>query len=130
MQKTERERPFIISKEILDTVNSVSWFFADAFWMLDYLNIGVGLMIPTIVSGLCLLYVEKRHSLLFINIAINCWIWMNTLWMASDMDLEGGYLLAAKVFFILGAICILLAALTSKNLKETFSHFKRFRFKQ
>lgn len=120
-------RPFPISKEMLDTVNSVCWFLADAFWMIDLLPVGFALMIPTVISGLCLLYVEKRRPVLLINLAINCWIFMNSLWMISEANLQGSYLTAAKLFFVMGLLCIMGSVWLSKSWKDTFSHFRRFR---
>lgn len=120
-------RPFPISKEMLDTINSVCWFLADAFWMIDLLPVGFALMIPTVITGLCLLYVEKRKPILLINLAINCWIFMNSLWMISDADLQGPYLTAAKLCFVMGLLFIMGSVWLSKSWKDTFSHFKRFR---
>jgi hypothetical protein len=124
---TETERPFFVCKDVLDTVNSISWFFADAMWMLGSIETGLLLMIPTILTGLCLLYVEKRKPVILINVSINCWIWMNALWMLSDKSFPEYYLMLSKTFFILGIIFILLAAYFSQSIRETFSHFKRFR---
>lgn len=120
-------RPFPISKDTLDTLNSVAWFLADACWMLGLMDLGLGLMIPTVITGLFLLYVEKRRHVFMINAALNSWICMNFLWMFADMDLSGPYLLLAKTFFGLGLLFIVLAMILSPNLKDTFSHFRRFR---
>lgn len=121
------ERPFPIRKEVLDTVNSISWFLLDAFWMLDMRSAAYVFLPPTILTGLFLLYTDKRRPILFINLAINCWIWMNTLWMLSDMEANSTYLAYARSLFVLGVFFILIAAFTSKSLMDTFSHFKRFR---
>lgn len=127
MQNFEFERPFFVSKDALDTVNSITWFFADALWMLEAHIPATLFIIPTILTGLLLLYIEKRLPVTFINISINCWIWMNTLWMVSDSYNQPQLLFYSKVLFALGIIFILVSAFASKNLRETFSHFRRFR---
>lgn len=123
----ENSRPFFISKDVLDTVNSIFWFAADASWMLGSLKLAILLMLPTILSGLLLLYTEKRLSLLLINLAINCWIFMNTIWILADIIPSDITFYLSRIFFGLGVFSILLAGIKSRNLKETFSHFRRFR---
>ena len=116
----EHERPFPISKDALDTLNSVSWFFMDAFWMLEKTSFGKIFVLPTIVSGLLLLYIEKRRTVFWINLAINSWIWMNTFWMYERLAL-------ARISFGFGLVCVVAAIFEAKSLRETFSHFRRFR---
>ena len=121
------ERPFFIPRDALDTFNSISWFLADAFWMMELDILAYGFLAPTVLSGLCLLYIEKRIPVFWINMAINSWIVMNGLWMVSDMTGEESLLPYSKIAFVVGVACVGVAAVTSKSLKETFSHFKRFR---
>jgi hypothetical protein len=120
-------RPFPVSKDILDTANSLCWFAADASWMLGVVSLGLFFMIPTIISGILLLYIEKRKPVIFINVAINCWILMNSFWMLSEGQPDGPYGVYSKVFFALGVMAVFIASLLSKNLADTFSHFRRFR---
>jgi hypothetical protein len=121
------ERPFPFSKDALDTVNSLTWFLMDAFWMLGTPNIAFIFVLPTLLSGLGLLYIEKRRTVFWINLSINCWIWMNTLWMMSDLLQNPEMLLVARGVFALGLLFIIFAVKSSDNLRETFSHFRRFR---
>jgi hypothetical protein len=87
------------------------------------------MIIPTILSGLFLCYIERNRSLTMINIAIFNWICMNISWMLSDTFSEPLYLTLAKIFFFFGILFIIFAVLTTKNISDTFSHFKRFRMK-
>jgi hypothetical protein len=116
----EHERPFPVSKDALDTLNSMSWFMMDAFWMLEKTSLGKIFVLPTILSGLLLLYIEKRRTVFWINLAINSWIWMNTFWMFEKLDWARGA-------FVFGLLCVGAALLEAKSLRETFSHFRRFR---
>ncbi len=124
---SESERPFWVSKDVLDTLNSIFWFFTDALWMLGLPGIAMGAAIPTIFTGLCLLYVEKRKNVFFINLAINSWIIMNTLWMLSDAFKAPELMIYTRGAFFLGLVFIGFAVQFSPSLKETFSHFRRFR---
>lgn len=121
------ERPFFLSKDMLDTVNSASWFLMDASWMLQAEKISVMMIVPTVVTGLCLVYIEKRKTVTLINLAILSWICMNVSWMFSEVLEIPFYLTVAKSLFGLGLAFILGAVLVSGSLTETFSHFKRFR---
>ncbi len=127
---SEHERSSIFSKDILDTMNSFSWFLMDASWMLQAREISMMMILPTVLSGLLLCFIEKRRSLTFINIAILSWICMNVSWMFSDIFDGDYYLLIAKSFFGIGIFFIIIALATSENISDTFSHFKRFRIKK
>ncbi len=123
------QRPFFISKDLLDSTNSVSWFLMDASWMLEVQELSIFMILPTILSGLFLCYIEKRRTHTLINVAILCWICMNISWMFSEVLELNSYLSLAKIFFIMGSLFVILALITSENISETFSHFKRFRIK-
>lgn len=125
----QKERPFFVSKDVLDTINSFAWFMMDSSWMLQEKEFSLIMILPTILSAIILCYIEKRRSITFINLAILSWICMNVSWMFSDILDLSYYLTMAKVFFGVGILFILLAVMTSENVSDTFSHFKRFRIK-
>lgn len=127
MSDASHTRPFPISKDALDTVNSLTWFLMDAFWMLGAPAVAALFILPTIASGLCLLYVEKRRPVMFINLAINSWILMNSFWMLSEFTQSEHWLVASRALFAFGLGFIGMAVHSSEDLKETFSHFRRFR---
>lgn len=125
----ENERPSIFSKDVLDTMNSFSWFLMDASWMLEVREVSMAMILPTVISAIFLCMVEKRRTVTFINIAVLSWICMNVSWMFSDIFTQNYYLTMAKSFFGIGILFIILAIATSENISDTFSHFKRFRMK-
>ena len=125
----ENERSGLISKDILDTVNSFSWFLMDASWMLQEKEISIAMILPTIISAIFLCFIEKRKALTCINIAILSWICMNISWMFSDILALPVFFTLAKCFFALGVSFIILSIIASENVSDTFSHFKRFRIK-
>jgi len=123
------QRPFFISKDLLDSMNSVSWFFMDASWMLQVEELSFFMIFPTILSGLFLCYIEKRKTHTLINIAILSWICMNISWMFYEVRDIPEFLITAKFLFVTGCFFVILALFNSENISETFSHFKRFRIK-
>lgn len=124
------ERDFFLSKDFLDTLNSLSWFFMDALWMLGYTSLAEVMIPLTILSAIFLIYIEKKLSLFFINLGILFWILMNVTWMISEARPEILTSTTPKVFFAMGVFSILVSVFTTQNIKETFSHFKRFRIKK
>lgn len=95
--------------------------------MMEISSLAYALLVPTILSGVCLVYIEKRVPVFFINLAILSWIFMNSLWMISDISEIACFRTGAIVAFGLGLVFIGAAFATSRTIKETFSHFKRFR---
>jgi hypothetical protein len=124
------ERPFPLTKDLLDTINSVSWFLMDASWMLQIREMSLVMIFPTVLSGVVLCYIEKRKNVSFINFAIMNWICMNITWMFSEIYANHTLLLISKTFLAIGIAFIALAIYSSENLTETFSHFRRFRVKK
>jgi len=121
------ERPFFVSKTGLDTTNSITWFLADGLWMLGFFESALFCLSLTLLTGLVLIYIEKRFSVTCINIAIICWTSMNFVWILSEYKDDQGYQAQARIAFAAGLGFIMIAILASKNVRETFSHFKRFR---
>lgn len=128
--RSEYERSFPLSKDVLDTANSVCWFFMDAFWMIDWPLMSMVMGVFTVSSGIALCYVEKRRSHFFINLGIMSWILMNVAWMLSDHSDDIRYVYASRSLFAVGLMNMFLAIATSKDIADTFSHFRRFRLKK
>lgn len=116
-------------KDILETLNSIAWFSMDAAWMLELNAVAIALIFPTFLSGLILCFLEDKKSLTLINISILSWICMNVSWMLSELYTKEYFLLGAKVFLVLGILCMSVGMYFSNNRSEAFFHFKRSRIK-
>ena len=74
------------SRRMVDPVNSFAWFGMDGFWLAQlawpaYLATGL-----TLASGACLLLLNRRRGQrLNDDLALNAWMWMNALWVVSDL---------------------------------------------
>ncbi len=101
----------------------------DICWMSKH-EMGAYFLAPVVlVSALALCYMERRITHMFINFAILNWIIMNIAWMALEYHPN---LMHSSVPFwpmAMGFFSIGLAALLSRDLRDTFSHFRRFRAK-
>ena len=116
-------------KNILETLNSIAWFSMDAAWMLELNAVAVVLIFPTFLTGLILCFMENKKSLTLITISILSWICMNVSWMLSELYTKEYFLLAAKVFLVMGNLCMGAGMYLSNNRSEAFFHFKRSRIK-
>lgn|GEM_PF-4050947 len=124
----------LVSKDIIDTINSLTWFCMDAFWMAGFPTIAKAMAPFVLLTGIWLTLIEKRLQVVLINLGIVSWILMNVAWMFSEMKefqhAKSYFLLSSKIFLIGGLIHVALALAFSKNIKETFSHFRRFRLRR
>lgn len=116
-------------KDVLDSVNSLSWFLMDACWMTGFFPAAFVVSPFVVLSGVLLCLIDRRPAFVAINLGILCWIFMNLSWMISDVRDREAWLFASRCFFLLGALSIGAAVYLSKNLRETFSQFRRFRIK-
>lgn len=121
------DKDSILSKDFLETANSLAWFFMDAAWMLEIKPVANAMILPTLASGIALCAIEKEKSAFYINMSVASWIVMNVSWMLAESFAYDAFMAGARAFFVVGSLFLCLAAAKSKNLKETFSHFKRFR---
>lgn len=124
----------VVSKDVLDTLNSLAWFFMDACWMAGFPTIAKAMAPFVLLTGIWLTMIEKRLQVVLINLAIVSWILMNVAWMFSEMKefqhAKTYFLLSSKIFLVGGLLHVALAVAFSKNVKETFSHFRRFRLRR
>lgn len=116
-------------KDLFDTVNSLSWFFMDACWMVGLYSAAFFLAPFVVLSSIALVVIDRRPAFVAINLGILSWVFMNLTWMLSDVGERDFWLLVSRGFFAAGLVTIGAAVTLSKNLRETFSQFRRFRIK-
>ena len=128
VQAANNEKSCIhVSRGTVDILNSLSWFFMDAFWMLQLPKACVCCIVPTAVTGIALLFTNKKNRpLMLMDISTNCWIWMNFFWILQDMW-ELDYMMPyVKILTIIGIVCLLVAVKMSGDLSELFCTFRSF----
>lgn len=118
----------LLSRATADIINSLSWFFMDAFWMLQFPKICVCCILPTALSGIGLLLTNgKNRPLMLMDISTNCWIWMNFFWILQDMWGLEFMMPYVKILTLVGIACLIAAVKTSNDIKALFKHFGPFR---
>ena len=75
-----------LSRRVVDPANSVAWFAMDALWLAQLAwpaYVATGL---TVVTGAALVFLNRRRAeRLDDDLALNAWMWMNALWVISDL---------------------------------------------
>jgi hypothetical protein len=97
----------------------------DAAWMMNYIDVSYFMIVPTIFSGLMLVYLERQLSGRFISLAIVFWCTMNSLWLFSETQQVLEYLFYAKISFICGIVCLILGMYFSAKPLMVLSRFAR-----
>ena len=116
----EPEPTPVLSKPVIDPLNTAAWFVMDAFWLarLEWpAYVAAGL---TVATGVLLLVLGRREGrgALYADLGLNCWIVMNTVWLVHDLNgLETPRAFAAVVG-TLGAGLIVAAARHSRDLRR------------
>jgi hypothetical protein len=75
------------SRRVIDPVNSVAWYAMDGLWLAHLAwpaYLATGLTLAT--GGTLLLMDRRRGQRLNDDLALNAWMWMNALWVISDLS--------------------------------------------
>ncbi len=116
----EPEPTPVFSKPVIDPLNTAAWFTMDALWLarLEWpAYVAAGL---TVATGALLLILGRREGRgpLFADLGLNCWIVMNTVWLAHDLNGRETPRAFAAALGILGAAFIIAAARHSQGLRR------------
>jgi hypothetical protein len=74
------------SGRVVDPVNSVAWYAMDGLWLAQMAwpaYVATALTLAT--DGILLLLCRRRGPRLNDDLALNAWMWMNALWLISDL---------------------------------------------
>lgn len=119
-----------LSKDNLEIINSFSWFFMDAFWMTEELGLSYFCIVPTLISGVLLLFKERAFSSILVALSALLWASMNSLWLLGDSLEIVNYLIVCKILFGCGIISLILAIFISDDIGKTLAVFRRFKVKK
>lgn len=116
------------SRRVVDPVNSVAWYAMDGLWLAHlawpaYLATGL-----TLATGGTLLLLDRRPGRrLNDDLALNAWMWMNALWVISDLGRLPPLRYAALAIGGVGAILLANAVRPSKTSRERLRRFRKMR---
>ncbi|QDV36002.1 hypothetical protein [Tautonia plasticadhaerens] len=122
------KRASMYSKRVVDPVNSVAWFAMDGLWLAQlawpaYLATGL-----TLATGALLLLLDRRRGpRLDDDLALNAWMWMNALWVVSDLGGVPTLRYAALAVGGLGAVLLAIAVWPSRGPRGTLHRFRKLR---
>lgn len=116
----EPEPTRVFSKAVIDPVNTAAWFTMDALWLAKLAWPAYAAAGLTVVTGVLLLILGRREGrgALYADLGLNCWIVMNTVWLAHDLNGRDTPRAFAAVMGALGATFILAAARHSQDLRR------------
>lgn len=101
------KRAAMISRKVVDPVNSVAWFGMDGLWLAELSWPAYAATALTLLTGGTLLATNRRFGRrLFDDLALNAWMWTNALWLMSDLGQRPVLRSAAMVVGCVGAILL------------------------
>lgn len=116
------------SRRVVDPANSVAWFAMDALWLASFAwpaYVATGL---TLVSGSTLLFLNRRRAeRLDDDLALNAWMWMNALWVISDLGKLPTLRYVAMGVAALGAVLLANAIRPSASSRGKIRRLKKLR---
>jgi len=121
-------RPAGISKRIVDPLNSVAWFAMDGLWLTQLAWPAYAATALTLVTGAILLFLDrKRGNRLKDDLALNAWMWMNAMWVISDLGEMPRMRYAAMGIGVLGAILLANAVMPTNGPRGVVRRLKKMR---
>ncbi|WP_165249794.1 hypothetical protein [Paludisphaera soli] len=122
------KRAAVFSRRVVDPVNSVAWFAMDGLWLAQLAwpaYVAAGL---TLATGATLMWLNRlRWSRLSDDLALNAWMWMNALWLISDLGDYPTLRKAALVMAVLGAVLLANELRPSTSRREALLRFRKMR---
>jgi nitrate reductase gamma subunit len=116
------------SRRVVDPVNSVVWYAMDGLWLAQLAwpaYVATGLTLAT--GGMLLLLNRRRGRRLNDDLALNAWMWMNALWLVSDLGKYQPLRHAALAFGGVGAVLLLTAIRPARRERTTLRRFRKVR---
>jgi hypothetical protein len=87
-----------------ENLHIVFWLIKDSCWMLECRLMGVLMVIPTVSIAMIIVYMSRKTSDVYLNLAILFWISANSFWMYTEFFTTGELKLWATLPFALGFV--------------------------
>lgn len=113
--------------QIVDILNSLSWLLMDASWLYRFSGLSGVSMVILLTTGSLICVQSKSISETLSHTALYLWMWMNSLWMLSDLYGYKPLEYYAKLLFPLSIISLLISFLLSSSWPAISKNFSRFR---
>ena len=116
------------SRRVVDPVNSVAWYAMDGLWLAQLAwpaYVATGLTLAT--GGMLLLLNRRWGRQLNDDLALNAWMWMNAIWVISDLGELPPLWYIALAFGGLGAVLLANAVRPSKGHRGAPGRLRKMR---
>jgi hypothetical protein len=123
------KRATLFSRRLVDPVNSVSWYAMDGLWLAQLAWPAYVATLATLATGGALLVLARRRGHRFDDdLALNAWMWMNALWVVSDL---GGLPMLRYGALAVGGLGVVLLANSVRpsqgGLRRALRRFRKMR---
>lgn len=118
----------VISRRVVDPVNSVAWFAMDGLWLAQWSGPAHFAAGATLVTGAMLVALDRRSGQrLNDDLALNGWMWMNACWLVSDLGDEPRLRYVALAIGGVAALLLGNALRPSRRHRKTLRGFRKLR---
>ncbi|QEH35075.1 hypothetical protein OJF2_36200 [Aquisphaera giovannonii] len=111
-------------RRLVDPINSVAWFAMDGLWLAQWQAPAYAALLVTLSTGGLLLYWSRRRDE---DLALNAWMWMNALWMTSDLNGYEAVRKAALAVGCFGGLVLAISLRPSRRRRKPLRRFRRIR---
>jgi hypothetical protein len=122
-------RAAVFSRKVVDPVNSVAWYAMDGLWLAQLAWPAYVATAATLLTGGALLLLARRRGHRFDDdLALNAWMWMNALWVVSDLGGVPPLRYAALAVGALGVVLLANAVRPSRGgIRHALRRFRKMR---
>jgi hypothetical protein len=107
-------------RSFIDPANTLVWFTMDALWLAKLTWPAYVAAVLTVATGVWLLGLSRKagRGAVFADLGMNCWIAMNVIWMAHDLNGHETPRAVAAVLGALGVGFFWAAARTAQDIRR------------
>lgn len=115
-------------RRLIDPTNSVAWFAMDGLWLAQQTIPAYIATACALTTGALLLTTNRRLGRrLKDDLALNAWMWMNALWLVSDLGANPALRQAALAVGGLGVALLAVALWPTPSRRHPLGHFRKLR---
>jgi hypothetical protein len=93
----------ILDRRLTENIHVLLWLIKDLCWAMEFKLVGTIMVFPTLAAAIWILYITRKSSDIWVNLAVLFWILANSTWMMVEF-FKVGTKYYCLPFFILGII--------------------------
>ncbi len=116
------------SRRVVDPLNSVCWFAMDGLWLAQLAWPAYVATALALGTGAVLIVLELRSGRRITDdLVLNAWMWMNALWLISDLGSQPGLRQAALVVAAFGATLLVVDLYSTRGRGSALRRVRKLR---